>query len=56
MLHLIRRVGEVIDGFPICAIVAAPKDAVLKAFTAIIVLTINNLLNLVFFFVVNNKR
>jgi len=56
LLQLIRRVSEVANRLPVCAVVAAPKDAVLEPFSAVVVLTIDNLLNLVFFFVINNQR
>jgi len=56
LLHLIGRVSKVANRLPVCAVVPIPKDAVLEAFFAVVVLTINNLLNLVFFFVINNQR
>jgi len=56
LLHLIRRVSEVSSRLLVYAVVAALKDTVLEAFSIVVMLTIDNLLNLVFFFIVNNQR
>ena len=56
MSHLIGRVSKVANRLLVCAVIAALKDAVLKVFSAVVIVTVDNLLNLVFFFVVNNKR